>query len=67
MPDETDRVAGHALTLPEDLVLKLLNEENGDDEVFVTGAPQGGQPVITGGLPFATDGMRVQTLADPVR
>ena len=67
MADDADSAAGHDLTLPEDVVLMLLNEESGDDEVFVTGALQGSQPVITGGLPFATEGMRVQTLSDPVR
>ena len=35
--------------------------QRGDDEVYVTGDLQGGQAVITGGIQFATDGMRVRT------
>ena len=35
------------------------------DEVFVTGALEDGQAVITGGIQFATEGMRVQMEADP--
>lgn len=41
--------------------------QRADDEVFVTGAQRGGQAVITGGLQFATEVMRVQTGTDPVR
>lgn len=35
--------------------------QRANDAVFVTGALRGGQAVITGGLQFATEGMRVQT------
>ena len=35
--------------------------QRGDDEVFVTGDLTDGQAVITGGIQFATDGMRVRT------
>ena len=41
--------------------------QRANDVVFVTGALQGGQAVITGGLQFATEGMRVQTGSDPTR
>ena len=39
--------------------------QRGDDEVFVTGGLESGQAVITGGVQFATEGMRVLTDADP--
>ena len=39
--------------------------QRANDQAFVTGALGSGQSVITGGLQFATEGMRVQT--DPVR
>ena len=35
--------------------------QRGDDEVFVTGDLEDGQAVITGGIQFATDGLRVIT------
>lgn len=35
--------------------------QRGDDEVFVTGSLEDGQPAITGGIQFATNGMRVRT------
>ena len=38
--------------------------QRADDEVFVTGALEDGLVVITGGVPFATEGMSVQTGAD---
>ena len=41
--------------------------QRADDEVFVTGAQREGQAVITGGLQFATEVMRVQIGTDPVR
>lgn len=41
--------------------------QRADDEVFVTGSLENGQAVITGGIQFATEGMRVQTGTDPVR
>ncbi len=34
------------------------------DEAYVAGALEEGQPVVTGGLPFATEGMAVQTGTD---
>ncbi len=40
--------------------------QRADDEAYVTGALQPGQPVITGGLQFAIDGMRVLTEAEPL-
>lgn len=39
--------------------------QRADDEVFVTGALRDGQAVITGGIRFATEGMLVQTGAQP--
>ena len=39
--------------------------QRADDEVFVTGDLQSGQTVITGGIQFATEGMRVRTEAGP--
>lgn len=36
--------------------------QRGDDEIFVTGALEQGQAVITGGIQFATEGMRVRSL-----
>ena len=41
--------------------------QRANDEVFVTGPLEGGQRVVTGGIPFATEGMRVQTGTDTVR
>jgi len=38
-----------------------------DDEVFVTGALEDGQAVVTGGIRFATDGMAVRTGPAPGR
>lgn len=38
--------------------------QRADDEVFVTGDLESGQAVITGGIQFATEGMRVRTEAD---
>ena len=37
--------------------------QRADDEVFVTGDLESGQAVITGGIQFATEGMRVRTQA----
>ena len=39
--------------------------QRADDEVFVTGDLEAGQSLVTGGIPFATEGMRVLTGADP--
>ena len=39
--------------------------QRGDDELYVTGALEDGQAVITGGIQFATDGMRVRTGTAP--
>lgn len=36
-----------------------------DDVVFATGDLEGGQAVITGGIQYATEGMRVRTEAEP--
>ena len=41
--------------------------QRADDEAFVTGPLEHGLAVITGGIQFATEGMRVQTATDPVR
>lgn len=41
--------------------------QRADDEVFLTGALRDGQAVITGGIRFATEGMLVQTGAQPAR
>jgi len=38
--------------------------QRGDDEAIVAGALQAGETVVTGGLQFATEGMRVLTEAD---
>ena len=35
------------------------------DEVYLTGTLENGQPVVTGGILFATEGMRVLTEVDP--
>ncbi len=37
------------------------------DEVYATGALENEQAVITGGIQFATEGMRVLTEVDPVQ
>ncbi|WP_419161495.1 efflux RND transporter periplasmic adaptor subunit [Candidatus Palauibacter sp.] len=37
--------------------------QRSDDDVFVIGALEGGQPVVVGGLRIATEGMRVRTAA----
>ena len=41
--------------------------QRADDEVFVTGNLETGQVVVTGGIQFATEGMRVRTEVDPSR
>ena len=41
--------------------------QRADDEVFLIGALRDGQAVITGGIRFAIEGMRVQTGAEPAR
>ena len=46
-------------------IVPVRTLQRGDDEVYVTGALQDGQAVITGGIQFATDGMRVRTGAAP--
>ena len=43
--------------------VQVLQRTN--DEVYVTGTLESDQAVITGGIRFATQGMRVQTEADP--
>ena len=43
--------------------VQVLQRTN--DEVYVTGALASGQAIITGGIQFATQGMRVLTEADP--
>ena len=45
--------------------VRVLQRVN--DEAFVTGALQDGQPVITGGIQHVTEGMIVQTGEDPAR
>ncbi len=40
--------------------------QRADDEAYVTGSLQSGQPVITGGLQFAVEGMQVLTEARPL-
>ena len=42
-------------------IVTVQTLQRGDDEVFVTGALEDGQAAITGGIQFATDGMRVRT------
>ena len=39
--------------------------QRADDRVFVTGGLEGGGTVVTGGIRYATEGMRVLTEADP--
>ena len=46
--------AGGAVT-----IVPVRALQRGDDEVFVTGDLEEGQAVITGGIQFATDGLRV--------
>ncbi|MCY4397945.1 MAG: efflux RND transporter periplasmic adaptor subunit [Gemmatimonadetes bacterium] len=41
--------------------------QRANDEVFVTGPLESGQQVVTGGIQFATEGMRVLTGTDAVR
>ena len=41
--------------------------QRANDEVFVTGPLESGQRVVTGGIQFATEGMRVLTGTDAVR
>ena len=41
--------------------------QRANDEVYVTGPLASGQRVVTGGIQFATEGMRVQTGTDAVR
>lgn len=40
--------------------------QRADDEAYVTGSLEAGQPVVTGGLQFAVEGMRVLTEAQPL-
>lgn len=40
--------------------------QRANDEIFVTGALENGQAVVTGGIQFATEGMRVQADLDAV-
>lgn len=42
-------------------IVPVRTLQRGDDEVYLTGALEDGQAVITGGIQFATDGMRVRT------
>ena len=42
-------------------IVPVRTLQRGDDEVYVTGALEDGQAVITGGIQFATDGMLVRT------
>ena len=46
-------------------IVPVRTLQRGDDEVYVTGGLEDGQAVITGGIQFATDGMRVRTGAAP--
>lgn len=46
-------------------IVPVRTLQRGDDEVYVTGALQDGQAVITGGIQFATDGMLVRTGTAP--
>lgn len=41
--------------------------QRADDEAYVTGALEAGQPVITGGMQFAIEGMRVAIESEPPR
>ena len=43
--------------------VQVLQRTN--DEVYVTGTLESGQTVVTGGIRFATEGMRVLTGVDP--
>ena len=54
--------AGGAVT-----IVPVRALQRGDDEVYVTGDLQDGQAAITGGIQFATDGMRVRTGEGPGR
>ena len=46
-------------------IVPVRTLQRGDDEVYVTGALDDGQMVVTGGIQFATDGMLVRTGATP--
>ena len=52
--------AGGAVT-----IVPVRTLQRGDDEVYVTGGLKDGQPAITGGIQFATNGMRVRTGETP--
>ena len=43
-------------------IVPLQVLQRGNDEIFVTGALEEGQAVVTGGIQFATEGMRVRSL-----
>ena len=45
-------------------IVRVQVLQRADDEVFVTGSLEHGLAVITGGVPFATEGMPVQTGTD---
>lgn len=76
-PDDYFRIPRAALqpgnevwTASEDGVVSIVPVQvlqRANDEVFVTGALRNGQAVITGGLQFATEGMRVQTASGSSR
>ena len=62
------RPGNEVWTVDEDgsvTIVPVRTLQRGDDEVYVTGALQDGQAVITGGIQFATDGMLVRTGAAP--
>ena len=46
-------------------IVPVRTLQRGDDEVFVTGGLEDGQAAITGGIQFATNGMRVRTGEPP--
>ena len=48
-------------------IVPVLVLQRADGEAFVTGDLQDGQKVITGGIQFATEGMRVRTDPGPVQ
>ncbi len=58
---------GNEVWMVRDGVVDIVSVQvlqRADDEVFVTGALEDGLAVITGGVPFATEGMPVQTGTD---
>lgn len=69
MPRAALQTGNEVWTVSVDGVVSIVPVQvlqRANDEVFVTGALESGQAVVTGGIQFATEGMRVQTEPDAV-